>query len=260
MRKLKLGFTLAEVLIVVGIVGVIAAISIPMLYQHYKVQVLKNQFKVADEVITQALKNTVTELGYDNLNDLNLNYYVSGGNPSNEAKQNLEKLNDAWIKQFKGIYQIDYGRDIYHKNALAKTMLGEKTYAFYSGTQYLLPNGMRISSIGYNTDSSTPTCLHFTFDTNGPYKGPNRAGYDIFHYYSIEFRQGCNPVRGISSREEGCYWYAHYNMNPSLVQYKETYDKYRYPNGHTVWFSTPHEGRKDEYWDMLYKPRSYWEE
>lgn len=254
------GFTLSEIIITIGIIGVISVLTIPALYKHYKVQVLKNQFLVADEIITQALKNTLTELGYDNLNDLNLNYYVVGNNPSEEAKQNLERLNAVWLKQFKGIYKIDYSRDIFHKNALAKSILGERTYDFYTGSQYLLPNGMRISSISYYTDSAPPTGLLFTFDTNGPYKGPNRAGYDIFRFNSIEFREGCNPVRGISSREQGCYWYAHYNKNPSIVQYRETYDKYRYPNGHTIWFDTPHENRKDEYWDMLYKPRNYWVE
>lgn len=260
MRKLKLGFTLAEVLIVVGIVGVIAAISIPMLYQHYKVQVLKNQFKVADEVITQALKNALTEIGYDSLNDLNLNYYVSGSNPSDEAKLNLQKLNAAWIKQFRHSTPIS-SMTLYHQNINTAPILGIRpNYATPHPSGYILPNGMYVSGIYYYTDSAPPTNLYFYFDTNGPYKGPNRTGYDVFRYNSVEFREGCNPVRGISSREAGCYWYAHYNMNPSLVQYKETYDKYRYPNGHTVWFATPHEGRKDEYWDMLYKPRSYWEE
>ncbi len=36
MKKLKFGFTLAEVLITVGIIGVVSAITIPMLVTNYQ--------------------------------------------------------------------------------------------------------------------------------------------------------------------------------------------------------------------------------
>lgn len=259
MQKSKkiFAFTLAETLITLGIIGIVAAMTIPTIYKNYKVQVLKNQFKAADAIITQALKNTVNELGYDNLNDLNLNYYVSGSNPSEEAKQNLADLNEAWLKQFKGATAVDWHRDIFNRKVFTYSILGQKVSGSLLSGGYLMQNGLFISKISYYTGSAPPTNLQFTFDTNGPYKGPNRAGYDIFRYNSIMFREGCNPVRGISSRESGCYWYAHRNINPSPVQYKETQKNGNY--GYTVWFKSDLSPRPNEYWDMLYKPKSYWE-
>ena len=42
---MKKAFTLAEVLIVLGVVGIIAAMTLPSLITNYKVKVLKTQFK-----------------------------------------------------------------------------------------------------------------------------------------------------------------------------------------------------------------------
>ena len=117
---------------------------------------------------------------------------------------------------------------------------------------------MYVGRFWYNMGSSTPTCLAFIFDTNGPYRGPNRYGHDIFKYVSIQYRWGCNPVRGISSRSDGSYWYAHNNINPAKIQYDYTADA----NGNVgsrVWFTTPANASKpDNYWDILFKNESYW--
>ena len=43
--KVKLGFTLAEVLITLGIIGVVAALTIPNLMTHLKNKKLESQFK-----------------------------------------------------------------------------------------------------------------------------------------------------------------------------------------------------------------------
>ena len=42
---MKKGFTLAEVLITLGIIGVVAALTMPMLIQNYKNRVYVNQLK-----------------------------------------------------------------------------------------------------------------------------------------------------------------------------------------------------------------------
>ena len=43
----RVAFTLAEVLITLGIIGVVAAMTMPVLFANYQKLVLKNQFKKA---------------------------------------------------------------------------------------------------------------------------------------------------------------------------------------------------------------------
>ena len=68
----KWAFTLAETLITLGVIGVVAAIVMPGVINDFKVKQLKAQFETADSIITQALQHTVRELGYEKPTDLNL--------------------------------------------------------------------------------------------------------------------------------------------------------------------------------------------
>lgn len=43
--KITNGFTLAEILITLGIIGVVAAITLPSIISNYKKQVIKTGFK-----------------------------------------------------------------------------------------------------------------------------------------------------------------------------------------------------------------------
>jgi prepilin-type N-terminal cleavage/methylation domain-containing protein len=61
MRK---GFTLAEVLITLGIIGVVAALVMPGLINNYRKMVLKNQFRKVYSMISQAYRKTEADLGY----------------------------------------------------------------------------------------------------------------------------------------------------------------------------------------------------
>ena len=56
-------FTLAEVLIALGIIGIVAAMTIPVLVANYRNMVLENQFKKSYSILSQALIKTTEELG-----------------------------------------------------------------------------------------------------------------------------------------------------------------------------------------------------
>lgn len=60
----RLGFTLAEVLITLGIIGVVAAITMPLLIKSYQKMVLKNQFKKTYSIMYNAFKKAEADLGY----------------------------------------------------------------------------------------------------------------------------------------------------------------------------------------------------
>lgn len=59
-----LGFTLAEVLITIGIIGVVAAMTMPALIANYQKMVLKNQFKHAYSIVAQGIKQVEANNGY----------------------------------------------------------------------------------------------------------------------------------------------------------------------------------------------------
>lgn len=82
----KFGFTLAEVLITLGIIGVVAAMTLPMLVQNYQKNVLKSQFKKAYSVIQEAWKKGETDLG---LNPPACFYWVT--NPYGSAKYTFDE-------------------------------------------------------------------------------------------------------------------------------------------------------------------------
>lgn len=234
-------FTLAEVLITLGIIGVVAAITIPTIITKYKVKVLENQFKKADSIIQQAVKNTAVEYGYSNLSDLNIQY--KGRNQDEvypQFKQQIPELNKIWEKQFKTVKKFS-DTEAYWKNIYCYMPFGEKhnntTYScIYGGSDYrymILPDGMTVSPLfSYLGGWNHPILIMAVFDTNGPYKDPNRLGYDIFRYQTMDYNTMCNPNIVNSENYKGCYYWAHNNMSPI--------DK-----------SKP-------YWDILYKPKSYW--
>ena len=73
---MKRAFTLAEVLITLGIIGVVAALTMPSLMANYKKSVAKNQFKKTYSTLTNAFNQTVQELG-ENIDCTNENYSES---------------------------------------------------------------------------------------------------------------------------------------------------------------------------------------
>ena len=60
----KAAFTLAEVLITLAIIGIVAAMTIPTLVSNYKQKVLNNQFKKTYAMLNEALLNAQSQLGY----------------------------------------------------------------------------------------------------------------------------------------------------------------------------------------------------
>lgn len=59
----KIGFTLAEVLITLGIIGVIAALTIPNLMGHYRKVVAENKLKSTYAILSTALEQVNAENG-----------------------------------------------------------------------------------------------------------------------------------------------------------------------------------------------------
>ena len=81
---------------------------------------------------------------------------------------------------------------------------------------YLLSDGTMISSIAFYYHEPSDG-LSISFDTNGPYKGPNRYGYDIFLFNTGTWYKFCSKksdgIHGLYNGR-GCYDYALKDVNP----------------------------------------------
>ena len=100
----KRAFTLAEVLITLGIIGVVAAMSIPTLLNFYNRKMLEVRFKKTDAVLIQAMKMASEELGVDS-------FEVYSNVPQDEREATMDLFNSIWEKQFKGATKY-YIKDI----------------------------------------------------------------------------------------------------------------------------------------------------
>ena len=84
-----LGFTLAEVLITLGIIGVVAALTLPVLVRKFKIIELHTRFNKEYAVIQQAMKQTLADLELSRPSDMRIYY----NNDSNKVKESFNEIN-----------------------------------------------------------------------------------------------------------------------------------------------------------------------
>ena len=227
MKNLLRAFSLAEVLITLGIIGVVAAITLPALVQKYKIKQFKTGFLRTSSLIQNTLNQSANEFGYDNYRDL---FYICGNVSKGDAaskcsEENAElfkQINDdffsrlkvvdtksgwaffrkEWFTDYSGKYKADYG----------------SLYGIGIGDNYerahILVDGTMISNIIFFKHEPSDG-LTITFDTNGPYKGPNQYGRDIFMFNTGSWYKLCSVKAGGSLYNgRGCYEYAEKDINP----------------------------------------------
>lgn len=187
----RAAFTLAEVLITLGIIGVVAAITIPVIVQKYNEKVTVNRVKKVYSVLSQAFKMAVEENGTpDNWGLLSAhNDSLSKLVPYLHIyKQCMSRDNNCFpivqISSLDGSGNWNY--DDFYNTLTGGFILNDGTfvvtYYIHStdcsqeyGTSTILKNG----------------CGTVSTDINGE-KGPNRIGKDIFWFYLT--KDGIFPI------------------------------------------------------------------
>ena len=160
------GFTLAEVLITLGIIGVVAALTLPTLIQNHKKQTYVNQLKKVVNTLENAAQMAVAKEGASSFKDTKvysrfMDYYTCSDNCIDITEDILNSLNIKYISIDKS--NKDYSSD--YKD-LDDSRLPEY---YYLKHPVVLPDG----SILYFSDGT------ITVDVNGN-KGPNQMGRDTF--------------------------------------------------------------------------------
>ncbi len=183
----KIGFTLAEVLITLGIIGVVAAMTMPVLIQKQTEKATVVALKKFYTNLDQAVKLNLLE----NSDDYNVNNIVKKMKTVkiclNGSEDNSCAMHD--YKKFNGTSTIEFG----------------KTDHYYDGYTYAVLNDGMIERMGNISDDcsyvrgTSPAlqnvCGEVSVDVNGN-KGPNRDGYDVFYFHITKF--GVVPFGGIN--------------------------------------------------------------
>ena len=160
--KAKFGFTLAEVLITLGIIGVVAAITIPGLINNYKATRLKSQFLKSYSTIQQVFKRM-----QDDEISLDPNSYVDG---RSFYKEFLKYLQGASICN--GINPLCPNGGVKYAG-IQSNWLDDGKILLSDGTLLMFENMARSSLV------------LVTVDLNGYKNPPNIVGYDTFSFQLI---------------------------------------------------------------------------
>ena len=168
----KAAFTLAEVLITLGIIGVVAAMTMPSLIQNYQEKATVTKLKKCYSLVSQAYVSI--------LND-------EGGSDTLQAGDDLEMM-EKFGKYLK--YQKTCGRN--------KGCFPNVTYKSVTGNGYnkweddttdrsraILTDGTLImfnKSAMWRGNEGNYLYAQIYVDING-FKGPNQLGRDFFYFY-----------------------------------------------------------------------------
>ena len=171
------GFTLAEVLITLGIIGIVAAMTLPVLTNKIKHKEYETQFKVAENLI----HNAVNYMHANNREIYGTKYCTA--NTANQGNCNgAEVFSSVLAEAFTGIRALNKYKDSTWGRDGQKYMNYTNTANFaaaYLDDGYMeLKNGMTIM-IESGTLNAVPI---INIDINGPQKKPNRFGYDVFSF------------------------------------------------------------------------------
>ena len=203
-------FTLAEILITLGIIGVVAAVSIPGLIQHYKKHVLRTSFLKSVSTIQSAISLSMDEYGIESLDGLSEEDFNTHFLP---VLLSHLKVSHTYTKP------NNYNITRYNKMNFSNTTLFNTCLNSLKGKNYVLLSGMTIcfrkgGSIG---DYGTLGWV-VGFDVNGESK-PNRGGFDV---WELEIKQNAQP------------YYAKTGMNYcAMAPHKYNDDWYDTGGGHT---------------------------
>ena len=173
------GFTLAEVLVTLGIIGVVSAMTVPSLMQNYQRQSYVTQLHKVYNETNQALVQYINDSNAINLSEAGLN--------SNAAAETFMK------KYFRIVQTCDSTTNCFSDNY--KSLSG----ADYSGVMdknvkaFILANG---ASIRFNYAKSGDKLYNVAVDING-LKGPNIHGRDLF--FMFIYNNGLIDDRGESA-------------------------------------------------------------
>jgi prepilin-type N-terminal cleavage/methylation domain-containing protein len=195
MKNFKCAFTLAEVLITLGVIGVVAAITMPVLSKMYKKAIAKNQIKQAYSLISNAVNSVTLDDEYPHgcyygVDGLQENWSECGAFFDGVISK-LETTKICENNSFENGCVPDYKIEDFTGKASCGGFKAENIKLYSKSA--VLKNGITIFIYGGGSLRKGPI---IAFDING-FKGPNKPGYDVYAM-RLQARQPGFPVYGLS--------------------------------------------------------------
>ena len=174
-------FTLAQVLITLGIIGVVAAMTIPTLIANYQKKVTVTKLQKTLSVMSNGYRLMMAEEGVENIKNLKVfkcnksddNYKecldANFGRVFKFAKSYYGTFSDA--SSFYPVYNIKL------LNGNENSLLGVSIFGDYI---FWLSDGVLVSPV-LASDVNVDVPLSGFIDVNGA-SSPNQVGHDIFYY------------------------------------------------------------------------------
>ncbi|CCY62705.1 putative General secretion pathway protein H [Clostridium sp. CAG:967] len=162
------GFTLAEVLITLGIIGIVAAMTMPALIANSKKTEYSSKLKKFYSVMNQAILMSEQDNGEAGewLKEGGIEGDIKDEDNNPDFGKNSDvilKFVNQYLKPYLKIIQIEKSNRTVNDG---KDALGEAYMVFADGSYVYLHNG---------------NCIDFNYDVNGP-KPPNEYGRDIYKF------------------------------------------------------------------------------
>ena len=184
----RVAFTLAEVLITLGIIGVVSALTIPNVIQHYKKQEVVARLKSAESIFSQMLYFSVAENG--DPQNWDLADHEGASSQTTSSKKIATRVTEKYFlpylkaKKYYGYTSLENaGYPVYHRadGSLQKWNLDEKDWW---ACIIELSNGMTVFLRPDSTGTDENGIWYYIgilayIDINGK-KGPNVWGRDMF--------------------------------------------------------------------------------
>ncbi len=170
----RAAFTLAEVLITLGIIGVVAALTIPNLIHIYNSIVLKSQLKKTYSVLSGAVNMIHAQTGLPVTPE---RYSV----PLSFYRELMKYVKVAKDCGNSGCTDIN---DVYRlENYQNFNFTAQLSYALFDDGQLILQDGTFLMFENLGGENGV---ILITADINGINKGPNAMGHDLFSFQVLD--------------------------------------------------------------------------
>lgn len=224
--QLYTGFTLAEVLITLGIIGVVAAMTIPTLIKSYQAQAYVSQLKKTYSQFNQIFQQIASDHGCTG--DLACTGLFVGTITSralgDEVVKYIKVINNCEVTSVQNCWAANVNQNFDGSSASVHQI---NTWSSTYNYRFVTIDGMSINIQNYGlngvgsgyenckysegTGELTQICGTMWIDLNGP-KGPNNLGRDAFMFLITNGKGPLlyyfNGYQGIATR-----WWNYNNLN-----------------------------------------------